>query len=167
MCGGAVAPSRTGITSFNTNNQGQFSQILTLIFVLNHSKRFVLAKSHKGHYMKPIGQRYLDLIEANRDQFSDDFVEWLPKNGHIWHYFAIETFKIIDIGFKHYSARTILHFLRHHTAIEQRSMDGFKLNNNYSPYLARLWALSYPDRGYIFEYRKTPKAKSDNRDDEE
>ena len=113
--------------------------------------------------MKPIEQIYLTLIQENREQFSDEFVDWLPQNPHIWYYFENETFKIIDIGFKHYSARTILHFLRHHTAIEQRSTDGFKLNNNYSPYLARLWALRYPYRKYIFEYRSTPKANTRNK----
>jgi hypothetical protein len=109
--------------------------------------------------MKPIEQVYLDLIQENREQFSDEFVEWFPQNPHIWYHFENETFKIIDIGFKHYSARTILHFLRHHTAIEQKSTDGFKLNNNYSPYLARLFALRFPYRAYIFEYRSTPKVR--------
>ena len=136
---GFVAPPRTGITSFNTKGNNMTNN---MIFV---------------------NQTYLNLIQENREQFSDEFVEWLPQNFHVWHNFARETFKIIDIGFKHYSARTILHFLRHHTAVEQRSTEGFKLNNNYSPYLARLWALRYPDRGYIFEYRNTPKAKSNNR----
>jgi hypothetical protein len=109
--------------------------------------------------MKQLEQIYIDLINENREKFSDEFVTWLPQNPHIWYYFARESFKIIDIGFKHYSARTILHFLRHHTAVEQRSTDGFKLNNNYSPYLARLFALRFPDRAYIFEYRSTPKVR--------
>ena len=74
---------------------------------MNHRQRFILAKSRKGHYMKPIGQIYLDLIQENREQFSDEFVEWLPNNGHIWHYFAIETFKIIENALKETSADNI------------------------------------------------------------
>ena len=107
--------------------------------------------------------RYIDLIGQNREQFSDEFVEWFPKNEHIWKLFVRETFAVIGVGFKHYSARTIIHFLRHHTAVMERTLSGFKISNNTSPYLARLFALAYPDRAYIFRYKHTPKAHKDNR----
>jgi hypothetical protein len=61
--------------------------------------------------------------------------------------------KIINKGFKHYSARTIIHVLRHHSAITEANGE-WKINNNYSPYLARLFALEYPQHATLFEYRK-------------
>lgn len=102
------------------------------------------------------------LILANHaDQFTDEFVNWLPENTHIWDAFVSEAFKIRQKGFKHYSARTIVHFLRHHSALQENG-SGWKINNNHSPYLARLFDLRYPHAAGLWEYRTTFKAYDDN-----
>jgi len=101
------------------------------------------------------------IINENRDQFSDDFVDWLPENIPIFQAFCTEAIKISDIGYKHYSARTIIHFLRHHSALKEKNSE-FKINNNHSPYLARLFDLVYPNRAGLFEYRITFKAEKDS-----
>lgn len=101
------------------------------------------------------------LIADNREQFSDEFVEWFPKNAHVWKAFVQETHAIISVGFKHYSARTIIHVLRHHSAIEEAGT-AWKISNNSSPYMARLFALAYPHHADIFRYKETPKARRDN-----
>lgn len=88
--------------------------------------------------------------------FTDKFIAWLPDNWHVWDAFVEETFKIIACNTRHYSARTILHYLRHHTTVTERSDSGWKLNNDYSPYLARLFDLKYPQLAGLFEYRETP-----------
>ena len=82
-----------------------------------------------------------------------DFFEWLVDNEHIWIAFEREALKIANLGFKHYSARTIIHFLRHHSALQE---DGthWKINNDISPYLARYFAEKYPNLKDLFEYRK-------------
>lgn len=105
--------------------------------------------------------KLFDLLRENRDQFSDDFVFWLPENMHIFQAFAIEATKIHSRGFKHYSARTIIHVLRHHSAISELNGQ-WKINNNYSPYLARLFDLAYPHMAGMFEYRTTFKAEKDS-----
>lgn len=105
--------------------------------------------------------KLLRLIVQNREQFSDEFVLWLPQNMHVWKAFVQETQAIIAVGFKHYSARTIIHVLRHHSAIEE-SGTSWKISNNSSPYMARLFALAYPHQADIFQYKKTPKADRDN-----
>lgn len=94
----------------------------------------------------------LALARANADKFTPEFMAFLPENMHVWDAFEREAFKVIRMGFEHYSARTILHYLRHRTAIEERG-SVWKLNNNTSPYLARLWALRYPGHADLFEYR--------------
>lgn len=107
--------------------------------------------------MKPL----IKLIHDNREQFSAEFIDWFPKNEHVWKAFVRETNKVIAVGFKHYSARTIIHVLRHRSAIEEKGT-GWKISNNSSPYLARLFALAYPQFAEIFQYKQTPKAERDN-----
>jgi hypothetical protein len=101
------------------------------------------------------------LMADNREQFSDEFLDWLPKNEHVWKAFVKETDKVIRAGFKHYSARTIIHVLRHHSAIKEKGGE-WKISNNSSPYLARLFALAHPKHAAIFKYKQTPKAERDN-----
>ena len=101
------------------------------------------------------------LVLENRKQFSNEFVEWISNNEHIWEGFANEALSIIDVGFKHYSARTIVHVLRHHSALSERG-SGWKINDHCSPYLARLFALKYPEHASFFEKRKTKTADQDN-----
>ena len=108
-----------------------------------------------------MNDQLIKLIHANREQFSAEFVDWFPQNDHVWKGFVRETNKVIAVGFKHYSARTIIHVLRHHSAIAEKGA-GWKINNNFSPYLARLFALAYPQFADIFQYKQTPKADRDN-----
>lgn len=100
------------------------------------------------------------ILNKHRDQFSKEFLDWFPQNQHIWIAFVSETSKVINAGFSHYSSKTIIHVLRHHSALAERN-SGWKINNNISPYLARLFALTYPQHKDLFEYRATPRAKHD------
>jgi hypothetical protein len=109
--------------------------------------------------MKP-SDRLINLIQQNRDQFSNEFVVWFPDNAHVWKAFVQETFAVIGVGFNHYSARTIVHVLRHHSAIQEHG-SSWKINNNISPYLARLFELAYPQQAGIFHKRQTPRAEAD------
>lgn len=100
----------------------------------------------------------LQLAENNIDEFTDEFLEWLPENIHIVHAFKREAFRVIYKGYKHYSGRTILEVLRHHSALEEK--DGaWKLNNNHIPYLCRLFGLMHPEHADLFEYREIRKPK--------
>jgi hypothetical protein len=97
------------------------------------------------------------ILKAHQDQFPAEFLLWFPDNQHIWVAFVSEASKVINAGFKHYSARTIIHVLRHHSALIERGSE-WKINNNISPYLARLFALCYPQHKDLFEYRTTKKS---------
>lgn len=98
----------------------------------------------------------LQVLADNSELFTKKFAAWLPDNFHVYDAFVDETFKIIACGFEHYSARTILHYLRHHSAVTENSSAGWKLNNDYSPYMARLFDLMNPHLAGLFEYRETP-----------
>ena len=103
----------------------------------------------------------MKLIAENQEQFSHEFIDWLPKNEHVWKAFVKETNKVISAGFKHYSSRTIIHVIRHHSAIAERDSE-WKIRNSISPYLARLFALKYPQFAGLFKYKQTPLAERDN-----
>lgn len=96
----------------------------------------------------------VELANYYAAELGHDFLEWLPNNLHIWDAFVAEAFKIVRKGFTHYSAKTIIHVLRHHSALHEAGGE-WKINNNYSPYLARLFVLRYPQYEELFEFRET------------
>lgn len=101
----------------------------------------------------------MDVARANASVLSADFMEWLPDNLHVWDAFVYEAFKIIQRGIRHYSSYTIVEFLRHHTAVSEQGGE-WKINNNYRPYLPRLFDAAYPRHAGLFEYRTTTKPKA-------
>ena len=103
-------------------------------------------------------QRLRALMLEHAELFPEEFFDWLPDNLHIWNAFVAEAQKVRARGFQKYSARTIVHFLRHHTAVAEASGAGWKVNNNHSPYLARLFDLRYPSMAGMWEYRTVMKA---------
>lgn len=102
-------------------------------------------------------ERVMKIATENRDLFSDKFLDWLPSNPHIWVAFVEQANLVHRFGYKHYSARTIVHVLRHHSALEERGDEPWKINNDHSPYLARLYDLAFPERAGMWEYRETKK----------
>lgn len=85
-------------------------------------------------------------------QFRTDFAEWLDANWHIWLAFSREANRIYATGRKRYAARTIIEWLRHETAIREASAE-FKINDHFTPDLARLWLAFHPERAGFFETR--------------
>lgn len=86
----------------------------------------------------------------------NEFENWLEENQQIFDAFCLEALKAKSKGFKHYSARTIIEFLRHHTNLREVS-GGFKINNDAVPYMARLFSQLHPSLHDFFEYRKPAK----------
>lgn len=99
-------------------------------------------------------EQLLELAEYYSDELGADFIDWLRDNFHVWQAFVQEAMRIHAKGFKHYSARTIIHVLRHHSALHEVGGE-WKINNNYSPYLARLFDIRYPQFAGMWEFRKT------------
>ena len=109
-------------------------------------------------------EQILELAEYFSGELGADFIEWLGENFHVWEAFVNEAFKVRAKGFKHYSARTIIHVLRHHSAISESGGE-WKINNNHSPYLARLFDLRYPSAAGMFEFRKVKTKQLDLQND--
>lgn len=79
------------------------------------------------------------IIAANPDRYAPDFAAWLVDNWHVWREFRRQAELIRARGYTHYSARTIIHFLRHHSALAEVSNAGWKLNDHWSADLGRLY----------------------------
>lgn len=99
-------------------------------------------------------QATLDAAMSHADVFRTDLVDWLavPVNFIVWSSFVYQANSAWNKGFRHYSARTIGEYLRHHTAMGDAGHD-FKLNDAIWPDLARLYMHVYPDRAGFFETR--------------
>lgn len=80
------------------------------------------------------------------------FEQWLSENQHIWTAFERQALLISQRGYKHYSARTIIEFLRHHTALKEAS-ELWKINDHITPYLARMFMEKHPHLKGFFETR--------------
>ena len=81
------------------------------------------------------------------------FEEFDKLNPQVWRMFARQALQAIKCGFKHYSARTIIEYMRHNTNIETTDPE-FKLNNNFVPYYARKFHREYPQYDGFFEIRR-------------
>ena len=92
------------------------------------------------------------VAQAHSDLFTPEFLEFLPENVHVYEAFEREARRIVARGFKHYSSKTIIEVLRHHSALEQVG-GAWKLNNNTTPYLSRLFALMNPANADLFAFR--------------
>ena len=93
------------------------------------------------------------MLDCKPEAFRKDFKEWLTENYHVWEAFEYEANAVWNRGRKHYSARTIGEYLRHHSMIHQQNGREFKLNDHYWPDLARLYMMLHPDREGFFERR--------------
>lgn len=58
--------------------------------------------------------------------------------------------------FKCYSADAILYRIRWHFTVEKRTARAFKINNKWSPPLARWWMEIHPEYLGFFETRERP-----------
>ena len=92
------------------------------------------------------------MILTDSSQFRADFAEWLRENEHIWAAFAMQADRVWNRGRRHYSARTIVEVLRHESMLAEVGGD-WKIDGNYVPDLARLYAQIHPDRAGLFETR--------------
>ncbi len=95
----------------------------------------------------------IEVAQDHQDQFTPEFLQYLPDNTHVYFSFEREAKRVVARGFAHYSARTIVEVLRHHTALHEVNAGSRKLNDHNTPYLARLFSLMNPASAGLFEFR--------------
>ena len=106
----------------------------------------------------PFGDPLQAIVREHRDVFRPGFGAWLAENRHVWIAFEREANRVWDRGRRHYSARTLVEYLRHETALADTGGE-WKINGNVVPDLARLYRLAHPERAGLFETRVMPGAE--------
>ena len=81
----------------------------------------------------------------------DDFI---AGRSDVWDWFCEFAFQAHDIGKERFSARTIVHRIRWEVMLQGRDDQGFKINNDWSPFLARDFMRLYPECDGLFELRE-------------
>lgn len=82
----------------------------------------------------------LDIMDlAVAMHLSDEFLTWLDDNWAIWTEFCALAAQVRARGRSHWSARAILHVLRWNRVVRDATDPVFKINNNWSPSMSRLY----------------------------
>ena len=99
-------------------------------------------------------KRSLAIYQANMHaaELPPGFPAWMELNAHVFAAFEREALSVAQRR-ERYSARTIIEFLRHHTLLAEAG-EGWKLDNDMAPGLARLFAILNPEHQGLFEFRE-------------
>jgi hypothetical protein len=88
-----------------------------------------------------------------RDSYPANFFRWIQDNKHIYAAFKVRALEMALTGRKRYSARTIVELIRWTTDLKDSELT-FKINDHYTPGMARMfmaeYSHKYPD---FFELR--------------
>jgi hypothetical protein len=94
----------------------------------------------------------LRIIKAAPNQFRVGFNEWLMANWHLYERFESEA-RTVAAHRDHYSAYTIIEYLRHETFLRDLTSGDFKLNQAWSSSVSRLFAHLNPSLENFLEFR--------------
>jgi hypothetical protein len=92
----------------------------------------------------------LDLFNGIRN---DDFLQYHRDNPHIYEAFRRITIRAIQRGYRHWGAKGAFEVLRWETGVAGN--DEYKVNNNYTPLYARMFANEYPEHAGFFRVRES------------
>ena len=81
------------------------------------------------------------------------FEEFHRDNPHVYVELRKLAFKLVDRGWEHYGIMALWNVVRFHRHMETIADDGFKLNNNHTPFYARRLMENEPGLGDFFETR--------------
>lgn len=101
------------------------------------------------------GGLFDDLDEQERTLL-DRFWEYHRENPEVYKSFCAFADQAIAAGREYLGAKMLFERIRWYTTIEARERfpSGFKLNNNFHAFYARLWLREHPERPEFFELRR-------------
>lgn len=86
------------------------------------------------------------------DQFREGFADWLYDNIALQRELDKEALRVVEKGVTHYSAHTIIEYMRHYTMLADSGGE-FKINELWSSSMARMFAHMHPQHADLFEFR--------------
>ena len=95
-------------------------------------------------------------LDEPTDTLQAQFVRYHARHPEVYRLFCDLAEQMRATGRRRYSARTILHVIRWHRALESdpREDEGFKINNNYSSRYARMLITERPEFEGFFSLRE-------------
>lgn len=85
------------------------------------------------------------LYDDLTDGFPAGFSKWLSENKRIYAAFKVKALEMALSGRKRYSARTIVEVIRWNTDLSDSGIT-FKINDHYTPGMAKLFMREFGDR---------------------
>ena len=95
--------------------------------------------------------------ERPSNQLEAEFWHFHAHNPEVYGLFCHFAGRLVKRGFEHHSADAVLHRIRWETAVETSHL-GYKINNDFSAYYARLWMRLHPEHDGFFRTRKIREA---------
>jgi hypothetical protein len=95
----------------------------------------------------------LTIYDVLNEIKNDSFKEYHKRYPNVYKKFVELTFETRGKGFNRFSARGVFQVMRWLTA-DHEKIDGYKFNNNFTPYYVRLLEYEYPEFIGFFEKRK-------------
>jgi hypothetical protein len=95
----------------------------------------------------------VEVAKAHEGCFRDGFIDFIKDNVHVFKVFCTLTDQLWTRGRRYYSSRTIGEKMRFDHDVTTIGSD-FKLNNNHTPDLGRLYVLMNMDRVSMFQFRR-------------
>jgi len=92
-------------------------------------------------------------ILLNEPIFRPDFYIWACNNHEIYSHFEQDAKRFAANGFKKIGAKMIIENIRYRTKLREIGNGEWKINNNFSADLARLFLLLNPEFPGLFEIR--------------
>lgn len=92
-----------------------------------------------GTFVDTADSKRLARLHAQAIALPDEFCEWLELNWPIWDEFVKLSDQMRTRGRAYYSARAVMHVLRWHRALKDPTETDYKINNNRSAAMARLY----------------------------
>jgi hypothetical protein len=74
------------------------------------------------------------------------FYYWLSSHMDAFKLFEQETLRVIDDGYTRFSAREIWERLRRDPSVSNTAQSEFKLDNDFTPYIARVFHAKHPTK---------------------
>lgn len=97
--------------------------------------------------------RVLDVMNKSKYKYRPDFQKWLHDNYHIWLAFIDKCRELARFEDRpRFSAMAIIQVIRWNTMLSEKGKT-FKVNNNFTPDLARLVMARFPVFDGFFEIR--------------
>ena len=79
------------------------------------------------------------LVTPDRERSIEDrFWDFHEANPDVWAHLCRFAQGVVEAGLPRYSIKALVERVRYHVEVEVQTTDGFKINNNYTAYYARL-----------------------------